>query len=52
MDELRRVLPYTDIFQQQKEQNDIKQSKQFKQNNARKLSKINTIILATNWWEI
>nr|CAD2176500.1 unnamed protein product [Meloidogyne enterolobii] len=50
LDELRRVLPYTDIFQQQKEQNDEKQSKQqFKQNNARKLSKINTIILATNW---
>nr|CAD2171995.1 unnamed protein product [Meloidogyne enterolobii] len=50
LDELRRVLPYTDIFQQQKEHNDEKQSKQqFKQNNARKLSKINTIILATNW---
>ncbi|KAL7070709.1 hypothetical protein ACQ4LE_010060 [Meloidogyne hapla] len=46
LDELRRVLPYTDIFQQRNEE---KTCKNFKQNNTRKLSKINTIILATNW---
>ncbi|KAF7640150.1 BHLH domain-containing protein [Meloidogyne graminicola] len=50
LDELRRVLPYTDTFEQQKELNEENQKlNNFKQNSTKKLSKINTIILATNW---
>jgi len=42
LDELRRVIPYAETGGGQQQQSSP-------QSNARKLSKINTIILATNW---